>query len=156
MNILFVCSGNTCRSPMAEALLREQVKKDELLRKNVAVRSCGTMTVPGMQAAQNAIDAMYARGIDLTAHRSELISQDLVDWADVILTMQPSHAQVVSAMFENAAQKTYPILQYVGLTGGIADPFGAPLDVYVACAGDLAKAIQEVAARLRAMVDKLP
>src|SRR5687767_9985341 len=82
-NVLFVCTGNTCRSPMAEALAKREVR--ERRWSHVAVRSAGISAHPGGAASEGALQAARERGLDLTAHGATQVDQRLVDWADVIL-----------------------------------------------------------------------
>lgn len=89
LRILFVCSGNTCRSPMAEAIARRIVKERGSV--TVEFRSAGTSTVPGLPASEGASRAAKRHALALDGHSSTPLSADLVQWADLILTMSPSH-----------------------------------------------------------------
>lgn len=95
-NILFVCTGNTCRSPMAMALARDAVARRGW--KNVAVDSAGTGAVPGEPAAENARKAVAELGLDLEGHRTTLLSAEKVAWADMILVMGASHLYAVDRL----------------------------------------------------------
>lgn len=93
MRILFVCTGNTCRSPMAEVLCRRIA--EEPGRPAVEARSAGTHTREGMPASGGAIRAAGRHGLSLEEHASTPLSPDLVEWADLILAMGPSHLRRV-------------------------------------------------------------
>src|SRR5690606_10441944 len=95
-NVLFVCTGNTCRSPMAEAIARRRFAEREWTHVDVA--SAGVAAGPGSPASSHAIILAADRGLDLTAHRSQPLSPELVEWADLILAMSASHLRGVAAM----------------------------------------------------------
>lgn len=90
--VLFVCSGNTCRSPLAERLARREA--DERGLDEVEVRSAGTFAGRGASASSGAVLAARRHGLDLSGHRSTPLSPDLVEWADVVLVMTHAHRRV--------------------------------------------------------------
>lgn len=93
MRILFVCSGNTCRSPMATVLAEEL--SPEVGLEHVEIRSAGTSAVRGFPASGGAQRAAGRHGLDLTRHSSTPLGPEAVEWADVIFAMSPSHLQRV-------------------------------------------------------------
>lgn len=92
--ILFVCSGNTCRSPLAERLVRRGAEERGL--DDVEVRSAGTFAGRGAPASSGAVLAARRRGLDLSGHRSTPLGPDLVEWADLVLAMTNAHLRVVT------------------------------------------------------------
>ena len=96
-HVLFVCTGNTCRSPMAEALLRQMAKEEGL---DIDVKSAGISAIEGTTSSRYAIEALQEKGIVLD-HQSKAVDQDLVHWADIILTMTQSHKQALIHHFPN-------------------------------------------------------
>jgi protein-tyrosine-phosphatase len=119
--ILFVCTANICRSPMAEAIA---VLYAEDRGWNVEVQSAGTRAVEGVEAAPNAIKAIREVNGDLSTHRSQPMSDELVAWADRILVMEMRHASDIRASFPKADEK----IQLLGTFGGmveIDDPYGS-------------------------------
>ena len=143
--ILFVCSGNTCRSPMAEALTRAALAKklnvapDDLEQKGISVVSAGSFAMPGTRAAVPAVEAVKPLGGDLTKHRSRPLSVELIHEADVIFTMSRSHAAAVTALVPSAAEKTMTL----DPAGDIDDPIGGDLSLYQSLAGQMVQLIEK-------------
>ena len=128
-NILFVCSGNTCRSPMAAALARDAV--DRRGWSYVRVDSAGASAARGEPAAENGVAALREIGLDLARHESKPVTAGAVEWADLIVVMGPSHAERVRAL--GGGHKLFLLTEFLrGPRAGepIEDPFGGDLRVY--------------------------
>lgn len=147
MHILFVCSGNTCRSPMAEALFRKQLMARKRIKAglNLEVRSAGLYAGTGLMASPEAVQVMDEMGIDLSCHRSQPLRQELLLWADVVLTMTDSHSQQILHQYEVPVEKVYTLAEYSGAERvDIADPHGVGIEAYRRSARQLKEMIREM------------
>ncbi len=127
-NILFICTGNVCRSPMAEAIFRHRLGD----RPGWTVGSAGVAALPGQPASADARRALMEWNIDLSRHRSRVLSQKLVDAADWLVVMTAGHAQVVKAVFPEARDRVRLLTDFGArrMAEDIPDPIGQSLDVY--------------------------
>ena len=139
--VLFVCSGNTCRSPLADVLFRDMIVKNQaenLFRS----ASAGLLTVDDLPASTNAIVAAEEQNLDLAGHLSQQLKTPLIDTADLILTMTAGHKQFVSEHWPQAAEKTHVLKEFAGCCGDILDPFGGSLAAYRLCLREIGETLE--------------
>jgi len=139
MTIAFVCTGNSCRSPLAQALFEKLLRDSG--REGVRCFSCGTDACPGGCASENAVAAGQELGVDLTAHRSQQLCRDLLEDTDLIVTMSAWQAGLVSSQWTSAL-RTGKQVRVLG--GGIADPYGGDLESYRNCAREMQTALEDL------------
>ncbi|MGY8769789.1 MAG: L-threonylcarbamoyladenylate synthase [Pirellulales bacterium] len=148
-NILFVCTGNTCRSPMAELLMQKQIANllgceiDQLIDRGVVVSSAGIAAYPGGRPSAEAVSVLSERGLDLSQHASQPIGDRLIEHADLILTMTRGHIEAIVSHWPQANDR----ITNLCLDGfDVSDPFGGSKEVYKQCADQIES---EIAARIK-------
>ncbi len=147
MKILFVCTGNSCRSPIAEALLKK-IARDRGL--DVETKSCGTRALLGMAAAKEAIESLQREGINIFDHKSKQLNQELINWADIILVMEERHKQELLQHDINAEEKVFLLTEFAGESPrDIIDPIAKPLEVYEELVMDLKFYLTKVIERIK-------
>jgi protein arginine phosphatase len=122
--VLIVCTGNTCRSPMGEAILRSILTDD--LSGQVSVSSAGSVAGEGSPAAAFAVQTAAARGLDLSKHRSRPLTAELVREADLVLGMEPAHVSAAKSLAPDSADRVRLVTEY-GAEGGAADGIRDPI-----------------------------
>ena len=156
MNILFVCSGNTCRSPMAEALFDDEVERSSKLKGRVKSQSAGSFAAEDAEATEEAIEVMDEMGLDIKRHRSQQFNSEIAEWADLILTMEARHIEELEAMSPKTEHKMHTLLGWLnGVEGfpgddnyNIYDPYKEPLEEYRECAIEIKSAIIKLIKKL--------
>ena len=143
---MFVCTGNSCRSVMAEGLLRDFLRRKERL--GVQVLSAGTSTMPGMGPTQETLDVLSEIGVDASHHLSRQLTQDLVELADAIFCMEEFHRDQILAMHPEAESKIHLLRTFRNPTPvpdpNIPDPIGRPKRVYETCLATVREGVERV------------
>ena len=138
MNIYFVCTGNTCRSPMAEAILKNKKLP------NVNVKSAGIYALEGGEMSENARAVLREENIQHHHVSTQINAQD-IEWADLVLTMTIAHKEMVQRTFAEAKAKTYTLKEYVTpySSQDVFDPFGGDLHMYKQTFQELKRLIEQ-------------
>ena len=135
--ILFVCTGNVCRSPMAEGLLRQRLA-DEGLADQYQIGSTGVWALDGRPASENARQVMQEQGIDISGHVARTITAQNVSEADLILVMSREHHEVITNTWSQYGWKVFWLSEMSGRRRDVRDPYGGSLEEYRECANILA------------------
>ncbi len=159
--VVFVCTANTCRSPMAAALFRHALDAQEQPLKSLEVTSAGVSAFPGQPASSNSVAALKKVDVDLSQHRSQPLSQELVDRTLAFFCMTDSHLAMLSYQIDPPPQNAFLMRQFLGNGSDdqIPDPFGSNLAEYEACRDSMVEAIPsliEVVKRLRSNTAEQP
>lgn len=151
--ILFVCTGNTCRSPMAEYLLRNMLEKRNVEGWNV--KSAGIAAYPGGDISKETLKVLQKEEIAAENHDVKQVDQDMVDNADIILTMTESHKEHLQQVMDIADGKLHTLKELIGEQDlDILDPFGQSLPVYEKTKMEIKKALSELIGGLDQFVSK--
>ncbi len=141
-SILIVCTGNICRSPIAEVYLRQKLAQ-ERIPGEWEIISAGTWAQDGLPATENGVAVMRERGLDMSRHRSRNASAALLAKVDLVLTMTAGHVEALRAECASAAAKIFRLTEMAGPPYDIRDPYGGSLNDYRRTADELERQIEE-------------
>lgn len=145
MKIMFICTGNICRSAMADWLMKKKLEEKNM--KNIEVYSSGIYAIKGDIATDEAIEVMEEYGVDLKNHKATLTEKSKINEMDLILCMTISHKYTLLSKYPNLADKIFTLKEYVGITKNgidIKDPWGYTLAVYRFCAAEIDECLNKL------------
>jgi protein-tyrosine phosphatase len=143
-NILVVCVGNICRSPMAEALLRRALIGQD----GVTVASAGLGALVGYPASEHSVELMTNAGEDISGHRARQIHPDMVSAADLVLVMEAGHKRAIDDADPTARGKVHRLGEWQDKD--IADPYRQPKQAYIEALADIRQGVESWAEKIRA------
>jgi len=139
-SVLFVCTANICRSPMAMALFRSRV---ENAQDEWRVESAGTWAMEGRPPAKFTQAVLQTRGLDVSDHRSRSVSKEMLSEFNLILTMENNHKTALKVEFSEYESNIYMLSEMIGEQYDIQDPIGGSMEDFEITARDLEKILEE-------------
>ena len=151
--IVTVCTANICRSPMAEALLRHALKAEPGPLRDCQVVSAGVAARKGDKISANSVEALAKVGLRCSDHRSQPLTQELAEKADIILCMTESHRTITQLALDPPPKNIYLWREFMPgkIDREIGDPYGGPLKEYEACRDEMVAALPSILVHLRGL-----
>ncbi len=150
--VIFLCTGNICRSPIGEALLKRafELESDASLA-SLQIVSAGTSTVDGLPPSANSVEALRRIGVDISDYRSNFLTQKMVDEAFAIFAMGTSHIDILKHHYRNLPPRVYTVMEMVVGLGRteVPDPYGGDIDEYLDVRDDIALATPHILTYLK-------
>lgn len=142
MRLLFVCTGNTCRSPMAQGLARKY------LPEGIEIASAGIQAFDGDKASDYAVMALKKIGSDISEHRSVRVTKSMLESADYVLTMTKNQEKMLTSLYPEYINRIMSLGSFIGSDKEISDPWGGSADHYSQCALEIEELIKAIAEKV--------
>lgn len=153
-SVLFVCTANICRSPMAVALFRSILAENRNDPSRWRIESAGTWAPKGQPAAPEMVEILAARGVKITKHRSRVVTKELLDPFALILTMEAGHKEALLAEFRSLKGKVYLLSEMAAENGPVEDPTGGPPEGYLKAADEIERLLRQGLPRIIELASK--
>ena len=153
-HIFLVCTGNICRSPMAQGLLAHALSAQPEPLRNLKVVSAGVAARTGEPISENTVTALRKVGIDIASHRAQPLTQEMLDRATAILCMTESHRAMIEVQADPVPRHLFLFREFMPGAGDreIGDPYGGPLRVYEAARDEMVEAIPSLVEHIKTLV----
>ena len=129
--VLFVCTANICRSPIAVALFKSILEQKGIDPRGWRIESAGTWAPKGRPAAPEVITTLAARGLDVRSHRSRIVEKVLLTGFQLVLTMEPGQKEALLVEFRSMKGRVFTLAEMAGENGSVEDPTGSPMEAYM-------------------------
>lgn len=161
IKVLVVCTGNTCRSPMAQELLDDAIDRSSSLRGKVRCKSAGTFASEDAEATAEAIEVMEENGLNLEKHRSRQFTEEMAEKFDILLAMDPIIYEQMEAIAPDYVDKMHNFLGYANGKDGdvhgeeysVIDPFDEEMEEYRECVAQMKDACEKLCQRFSEIID---
>lgn len=151
--VLFVCTANICRSPMAEALFRHALDAEADALQTIQVGSAGVSAIDDQPASANSVEAMRKVGLNLSDHRSRHLTQAMISEAHAVFCMTESHRDIIRYQYREQPARLHLMREFMDPSQGseIPDPFGGNLRIYESCRDSMVEAIPSLLRFVRSL-----
>jgi protein-tyrosine-phosphatase len=150
--VLMICTANICRSPVAAALLQKHLNEQEA--SDWRVLSAGTWAEWERGASRNSIVVAEEYGMDISKHRAQMVTREMLEEADLVLCMTGNHVEALQIEFRQQRNKIYMLSEMVGRRFDVGDPYGRPLEAYERMANEVAGLIDGGLSRIIALAEE--